>query len=123
VTPRRDPPSLEPVWRALASATRRRMLDELLERPLTTGALSERFGTLSRFAVMQHLRVLEEANLVVAQREGRHRINHLNPVPIQQIYDRWVARFQQPWVEVLVSLKDELERGPARSAVPRGKAG
>jgi hypothetical protein len=47
----------------------------------------------------------------------------LNPVPIQQIYDRWVARFQQPWVEVLVSLKDELERGPARSAVPRGKAG
>jgi len=119
---RRDHPSLEPVWRALASTTRRRMLDALYERPLTTGALSERFGELSRFAVMQHLRVLEEANLVVAQREGRHRINHLNPVPIQQIYDRWVSRFQQPWAEVLVSLKDDIERGPARGAATRGKA-
>ena len=100
---------LEPVWRALASPLRRRMLDLLRDGPLTTGELAERFASYSRFAVMQHLRVLEEGGLVLHRREGRQRFNYLNPIPIQQIYQRWVSRYQEPWAESLVALKDSLE--------------
>ncbi len=100
---------LEAVWRALANATRRQMLDLLSEAPLDTGDLAWHFPHLSRFAVMQHLKVLEEGNLVVRQKSGRRVINHLNPIPIQQIYHRWVQRYQQPWAEALVGLKAELE--------------
>lgn len=85
------------------------MLDLLMEGPLTTGELSQRFDELSRFAVMQHLKVLEEADLVVAVREGRKRYNYLNPVPIQRVYDRWVSRYMQPWTSALTSLKQKLE--------------
>lgn len=102
-----DAPDL--VWRALANPVRRRILDLLMAGPLTTGALAESFPDLSRFAVMQHLKVLEEADLVLPRREGRERHNHLNPVPIQRIYDRWVHRFMQPWTEALVGLKRDLE--------------
>jgi len=104
---------LEPVWRAIASPIRRRMMDLLRDGPVSTGALSESFRDLSRFAVMQHLRVLEEADLVVPRREGRTRLNYLNPVPIQRIYDRWVSRYQAPWTESLVSLKGALETEPS----------
>lgn len=100
---------LAPVWRALANPHRRVMLDLLHDGPLTTTSLTEHFPDLSRFAVMQHLKVLEEAELVIARKEGRRRFNHLNPVPIQRIYDRWVRRYMQPWTEALVGLKDELE--------------
>ena len=100
---------LDEVWRALANPTRRSMLDALRSGPLTTGALAERFPHLSRFAVMQHLRVLAEAELVVARRNGRARYNYLNPVPIQRIYDRWVVGYMQPWTEALVSLRTQLE--------------
>lgn len=109
---------LEAVWRALASPIRRRMLDLLRDGSMTTGALSEEFADLSRFAVMQHLGVLAEADLVVPRREGRTRLNYLNPVPIQRIYHRWVSRYQEPWAESLVALKGTLEsETPAR----RGK--
>ena len=97
------------MWKALANPVRRTILDELYDGPQTTGDLSELFPELSRFAVMQHLRVLEEAELVIPRREGRRRYNYINPVPIQQIYDRWVARYMKPWTEALVSLRDELE--------------
>lgn len=100
---------LEAVWKALANPLRRSILDALRDGPRTTGELAERFPELSRFAVMQHLRVLEGADLVVARREGRKRYNYLNPVPIQRVYDRWVSRYVQPWTEALVGLKDELE--------------
>ena len=106
---RRRAPDLDPVWRALASPIRRHMLDLLHERPRTTGELVERFPELSRFAVMQHLRVLEAGRLTVFKRQGRQRLNYLNPVPIQQIFDRWVKRYHQPWLESLVSLKGQLE--------------
>jgi len=86
------------------------MLDLLKEGPLTTGDLAARFPDLSRFAVMQHLRVLEEGDLVVPVREGRLRHNYLNPVPIQQIYDRWVSDYMQPWTDALTSLKHGLEQ-------------
>ncbi len=104
---RRDP--LAPVWKALSSSTRRAILDHLREGPLTTGSIAERFPKLTRFAVMQHLRVLEDADLVIPRRDGRERYNYLNPVPIQQVVDRWVSRYTRPWTEALVSLRDELE--------------
>jgi DNA-binding transcriptional ArsR family regulator len=100
---------LEAVWKALASPIRRAMLDDLRDGPRTTGALADRFPKLTRFAVMQHLRVLEEAELVIPRRDGRERYNYLNPVPIQRVFDRWVSRYMKPWTEALVSLRDELE--------------
>ena len=100
---------LEDVWRALSNPARRTILDLLREGPLTTGELTEAFPDLSRFAVMQHLGVLEEAELVIPRREGRRRYNFLNPVPIQQIHDRWVSRYTRPWAEALVDLRDGLE--------------
>lgn len=114
-----DAPStddLDAVWRALANPVRRTILDLLQEGPRTTGDLAEAFPQLSRFAVMQHLRVLTDADLVVVVREGRERHNYLNPVPIQRIYDRWVSRHMQPWTDALTSLKHDLESRPERTA-------
>jgi len=98
------------------------MLDLLRDGPRTTAELVARFPDLSRFAVMQHLGVLEEGGLVIPRRRGRERFNHLNPIPIQQIYHRWVSRYQEPWAESLVGLKGSLEdkaarRRPARRRV------
>ena len=102
---------LDLVWRALANPVRREILDVLKMRPLPTGELAERFPALSRFAVMQHLGVLEEGDLVVRQKLGRVTINHFNPVPIQRIADRWVDRMRKPWAESLVDLKHQVEAG------------
>jgi DNA-binding transcriptional ArsR family regulator len=107
---------LEDVWKALAHPLRRAMLDRLREGPLTTGELSEQYPTYSRFAVMQHLKVLEMANLVLPRKDGRRRYNYLNPVPIQQIYSRWVSGYMQPWTEALVGLKHTLEARSDESA-------
>ncbi|MDP2469957.1 MAG: helix-turn-helix domain-containing protein [Candidatus Palauibacterales bacterium] len=108
---------LDPVWRALSNPIRRRLLDLLMEGRQTTGELAVSFPDLSRFAVMQHLSVLEEADLVVPVRDGRRRYNYINPVPIQRIYDRWVSRYMQPWTDALTSLKAALEaRESERSA-------
>lgn len=104
-----DADDLDEVWRALANATRRRILDVLRRGPATTGALADEFPELSRYAVMQHLRVLAEADLVLVRRAGRRRYNYLNPVPIRRIHDRWVERYMQPWTEALVGLRDQLE--------------
>ena len=98
----------EAVWKALSDPTRRRILDALREEPQTTGALCRPFK-LSRFAVMKHLGVLEEAGLVVVRRQGRERWNHLNAVPIQQVYERWVRPFAASWATNLVRLKDCVE--------------
>jgi len=97
------------VWRALANPVRRHILDLLAEGPLITGELADAFPELTRFAVMQHLKVLEEAELVIPRREGRLRYNHLNAVPIQRIYRRWVSRYAGRWADSLLALKDELE--------------
>lgn len=106
---RRERDELAPVWKALASPIRRSILDLLHEGPLTTTVLADHFPRLTRFAVMQHLGVLERAELVTVRRDGRKRFNYLNPVPIQRIHDRWVARYTRPWAEALVGLQDELE--------------
>lgn len=92
------------------------MLDFLRDGPLTTSELATRFPDLSRFAVMQHLNVLEEGDLIVPLRDGRKRYNYLNPVPIQRVYDRWVSRYMQPWTDALTGLKTELEERRRREA-------
>lgn len=97
------------IWKALSNTDRRAMLDLLSEGPLTTGDIADRFPRLTRFAIMQHLRVLTDADLVTVRRDGRKRYNYLNPVPIQLIFDRWVGRYVRPWTEALVTLRDELE--------------
>ena len=100
---------LDAVWRALASPVRRDILDLLSAGPMTTGDLAQEFADHSRFAIMQHLRVLVEAELVLVQRDGRRRFNYFNRAPIQLIYDRWVGRHMQPWTEALVGLREELD--------------
>lgn len=87
------------------------MLDLLRDRPRTTGELDKAFD-VSRFAVMKHLRVLEEAGLVVVRRRGRQRWNHLNPVPVQQLYERWIRRYEARWATSLTALQRHVEAGP-----------
>ncbi len=100
--------SNDSVWRALADPSRRRVLDLLRLRPMTTGELSDHFDT-TRFAVMKHLGVLADAGLLVVERRGRHRINHLNPVPIQAIYRRWIRPFDRLGADRLLRLKAIVE--------------
>jgi DNA-binding transcriptional ArsR family regulator/uncharacterized protein YndB with AHSA1/START domain len=100
---------VDEVFKALADPTRRELLDELFrEDGQTLGALEERF-TMTRFGVMKHLKVLEEAGLVVSRREGREKRHFLNPVPIRLVHDRWVSKYAEPWVAVLSDLKTRLE--------------
>jgi DNA-binding transcriptional ArsR family regulator len=87
---------MDEVFRALADPTRRSLLDELFhEDGQTLSALEGRL-TMSRFGVMKHLRVLEEAGLVVTRRRGREKLHFLNAVPIRLIYDRWVSKYAAP---------------------------
>lgn len=97
------------LFRALAAPIRRQMLDVLRDGALTTGALCDRFGQIDRCTVMQHMRVLEEAGLLIAERRGRERLNHLNALPIRDLYARWVAPYAQEAVEGLARLRDGVE--------------
>jgi DNA-binding transcriptional ArsR family regulator len=97
------------VFKALANGKRRQMLDAIKDAPLTTGALCERFADMDRCTVMQHLKVLEEADLIVARREGRERWNHLNALPIKAIHDRWISQYAGHAMNVLEALKGEME--------------
>lgn len=97
------------VFKALADHRRRRMLDLLRDAPRTTGELCELFAGLDRCTVMQHLGVLEKADLVIVKREGRTRWNYLNPLPIREIHDRWISRYATGAVDLLARLKRDLE--------------
>jgi len=97
------------VWRALSHSLRRRILDVLRTGPRSTGELVEATGE-SRHVVMQHLRVLRDADLVITEAAGRRRINHLNPVPIGRIHERWVSRYEENWVAALVGLRAAVEQ-------------
>ena len=101
------------VWKALADPTRRRVLDELRRAPQTTGHLCDLFA-MSRFGVMKHLRVLEEAGLVIVERRGRERWNHLNPVPIREIYRRWIRPFEEEAADHLLGLRQAVARKQRR---------
>ncbi|MBF0814901.1 ArsR/SmtB family transcription factor [Microbacterium paludicola] len=95
----------ERVFKALASSTRRRMLDVLREGPCSTGELCGRFPELDRTTALQHLRVLERAELVIGHRVGRERRLTLAPLPIKRIHDRWIGEYARAAVELL----DELD--------------
>jgi DNA-binding transcriptional ArsR family regulator/uncharacterized protein YndB with AHSA1/START domain len=97
------------LWRALASPLRRRMLDLLAERPHTTSELADAEPELSRFAVMQHLDVLTKAGLVLVRRRGRHRFNHLNPVPLRRWYERWIEPLADLAATEVLSLERHFE--------------
>ena len=101
---------MDGVFRALADPTRRSLLDELFRQDgQTLRALQERLP-MTRFGVMKHLKLLEEAGLVVTRRRGREKLHFLNPVPIRLIHDRWVSKYTEPWAAALGDLKAELER-------------
>ena len=100
----------EDVYRAIADPTRRALMDELfLHDGQTLGELEERFE-MSRFGVMKHLKILEEARLVVTRRRGREKLHFLNPVPVRLMYERWVSKYAEPWAATLTGLKAELEK-------------
>ncbi len=103
---------MDAVFRALADPTRRALLDALFETDgQTVGELSGLFsGEMTRFGVMKHLAILEEADLVVALREGRHKRLFLNPVPIEQVANRWIGKYAARFTAALVGLQQQVER-------------
>src|SRR3954452_4223427 len=98
------------VFRALADPTRRHLLDRLFERDGRTLTELESGLEMTRFGVMKHLRLLEEAGLIVVRRSGREKLHYLNPVPIRQIHNRWIDKFTERRVTALLDLKSELEK-------------
>jgi DNA-binding transcriptional ArsR family regulator len=100
---------MDAVFKALADATRRSLLDELYERDGQTLSALETRLPMTRFGVMKHLKVLEEAGLVVTKRRGREKLHFLNPVPIRLVHDRWVSKYREPWAAALSELKHDLE--------------
>ncbi|MEH6792289.1 ArsR/SmtB family transcription factor [Parasphingorhabdus sp.] len=105
------------VFKALASKVRRQILDDLRDQPLTTGTLCAHFPELNRCTVMQHLKVLLEADLIIVDRRGRERWNYLNPLPIHAIHERWIGPHAAKAVERLDRLKKQLETGSATQTV------
>ncbi len=100
---------MDAVFKALGDPTRRRLLDWLFERDGRTLSELEAGLEMSRFGVMKHLRVLEEAGLVLTRRRGREKLHFLNPVPIRLVHDRWVSKYAAPWASALSELKRDLE--------------
>jgi DNA-binding transcriptional ArsR family regulator len=99
------------VFKALADPTRRLLLDRLFARDGRTLTELESEVDMTRFGVMKHLRVLEEAGLVVARRSGREKLHFLNPVPIRLIHDRWIDKYTERRVSAIADLKQQLEAG------------
>jgi DNA-binding transcriptional ArsR family regulator len=100
---------MDDVFKALADPTRRSLLDELFKHDgQSLSALGERVP-MTRFGVMKHLRVLEEAGLVTTKKNGREKLHFLNPVPIRLVHDRWVSKYAEPWVSTLTGLKKSIE--------------
>jgi DNA-binding transcriptional ArsR family regulator len=100
---------MDEVFKALADPTRRKLLDTLFSQDGQTLSALERRLPMTRFGVMKHLKVLEDARLVTTKRRGREKNHYLNPVPIRLIHDRWVSKYAEPWAATLTGLKRELE--------------
>ena len=96
---------LDEVWKALSDPTRRAIMDLLRDGRKTTGELVSAFPGMTRFGVMKHIRVLEDAHRLVHRREGRTRWNYLNAVPLRRIYERWVSKYEDQWAGALTNLK------------------
>ena len=97
------------VFKALADPTRRSLLDRLFERDGRALTELEAQLEMTRFGVMKHLKVLEQAGLVVCRKRGREKLHFLNPVPIRQIHDRWIDKYRAREVSALLDLKTSLE--------------
>ena len=100
---------MDEVFKALADPTRRSLLDALFERDGQTLSALERRLPMTRFGVMKHLKVLEEAGLVTTKRRGREKLHFLNAVPIRLVHDRWVSKYAEPWAAALTGLKRDIE--------------
>jgi uncharacterized protein YndB with AHSA1/START domain/DNA-binding transcriptional ArsR family regulator len=100
---------VDAVFKALSDPTRRGLLDSLRDRPGQTLTELEQGIGMTRFGVMKHLRVLEEANLVVSRREGRFKYHYLNALPIQEVADRWMAPYGKPLARFALDIKNTLE--------------
>jgi uncharacterized protein YndB with AHSA1/START domain/DNA-binding transcriptional ArsR family regulator len=100
---------MDDVFKALADPTRRGLLDELFERDGQTLSELQQRVSMSRFGVMKHLKVLEEARLLTTKRRGREKLHFLNPVPIRLVHDRWVNKYAAPWAAGLSALKHNIE--------------
>jgi uncharacterized protein YndB with AHSA1/START domain/DNA-binding transcriptional ArsR family regulator len=108
---------LEPAFRALADAHRRLLLDRLREQDgQTLGELEAALPQMTRFGVMKHLRVLEDAHLVTTRKEGRRKLHYLNPIPIRLISDRWISRYAARFVDGMADLKYSLEASSPMTA-------
>lgn len=102
---------MDSIFKALSDENRRILLDTLKEQDgQTLSELEEVLSHLSRFGVMKHLKVLEEAALVTTHKKGRFKYHYLNPVPIQEMADRWISRFAAPWAQSMIDLKNDIER-------------
>jgi DNA-binding transcriptional ArsR family regulator len=97
------------VFKALAHPRRRMLLDELKHGPRTTGMLCESFADMDRCTVMLHLKVLEGAGLVVVERKGRERWNHLDALPIKHIHDRWISEYATHALSIIDRLRSDME--------------
>src|SRR5436189_5643072 len=98
------------VFKALADPTRRHLLDRLFEQDGRTLTELESELEMTRFGVMKHLRILEQAGLIVTRRSGREKLHYLNPVPIRLMHDRWIDKYRARRVSALAELKLELEK-------------
>lgn len=101
---------MELVWKALSDKTRRKILDILREKEMTTGELCLHFKKLTRYGIMKHLNILHNANLIIIKREGKNRWNYINPLPIQEIYERWVKKYEAGWSSYLIQFKNNMEK-------------
>ncbi len=100
---------MDEVFKALADPTRRTLLDALFANDGQSLTSLERELPMTRFGVMKHLRILEDAGLVTTRKQGREKLHFLNPVPIRLVHDRWVSKFSEPWAATLTGLKRQLE--------------
>src|SRR3954449_8768263 len=100
---------MDAVFKALADPTRRQLLDALFEDDGQSLSALEARLPMTRFGVMKHLRLLEDAGLVVTRRRGREKLHYLNPVPIRLVHDRWVSKYAAPFAAALTALKRDIE--------------
>jgi DNA-binding transcriptional ArsR family regulator/uncharacterized protein YndB with AHSA1/START domain len=103
---------MDEIFRALNDSSRRHLLDALRNRDgQSLSDLSTLLPDMTRHGVMNHLRVLEEGGLVTTKKVGRYRLHYLNAVPIQQVHDRWISQYTQPWIDTLTALSHQLDEG------------
>ncbi len=97
------------IWKALADPTRRKLMDLVRESPKTTGQLVEIFESIGRCAVMKHLSILKKSSLIIPKKEGKLRWNYINAIPLQELYERWVKKYEAQWASNILQLKELTE--------------